>query len=419
MHSFVLMRGRAAWVAAGIALGACTYPNHPSDPRIFEHVPSHGSGLSLALEQTLGGPLVGGNTVTLVENGRVFDALEEEVLKAQTSLNLSTFIWRPSSVSDRIVKAVLSRTAHGVQCRVMVDPLWSVNFDVIAKVLREGGCDVRKYRPFRENAGPRYLFRNHRRVLVIDGKVGITGGFGIWKSWQGDGLRPEEWRDSNVVITGPVVREMQRAFAENWQEVGGALLPASDFPELEPTGNAPATFVTSDTNPALTDAERMTVLMIAAAQHRLWIANSYFIPSTAIADMLISKAKQGVDVRVLVPGPVHDVPPVRAAQRSTYSRLLENGVRIWEYQPSMMHAKTMLVDDSLAVVGSTNLDPLSLKWLEEASLVFNDAIVAAQMDRSLRRDFERSLEIRWSWWKKRGLLERIAQQLTPLIGIFL
>lgn len=414
---------RAAWgIFCSVVLAAslgCSFPNHRHDLRIRDPIVPGERGFSLALEQSTGVRLQAGNEVGLVENGEIFDVLEAEILRAEKSLNLAPFIWRASAPSDRIVTAVLNRLHHGVKCRILVDPFWSLEFNSVARTLGNAGCEIREYRPLRANLSHRILLRSHRRALVIDGKVGLTGGFGIWEAWEGEGLTPEQWRDTNVVVRGPVVRQLQLAFADNWQEAGGGMLPSEDFPELEPAGTELAGFVRSDSNLSVSDAERMTLLMIGVAKKRLWIANAYFIPSTAMGDMLIEKAKAGVDVRILCPGPVHDVPPVRAAQRSTYDRLLQGGVRIYEYQPSMMHAKTMLVDDQYVVVGSTNLDPLSTKWLEEASLVIDSASLAAEYSANLEEDFTRSLEIRWAWWRKRGLLERLAQSLTPLIGIFL
>jgi len=412
------MRARGWW-AWGLGLAwfaGCAFPNHRHDLRIRDPIPSDPVSFSLVLEQSTGTEMAPGNQLELVENGRVFDVLEAEILKAEHSIHLAPFIWRPSAPSDRLVTAVLNRLRHGVRCRILIDPFWSLGFNPVAQTLGSAGCEIREYRPIRANLGLRIFLRTHRRVVVIDGKVGITGGFGVWKSWEGAGLTAEEWRDTNVLIHGPVVRQLQMSFADNWQEAGGALLPDHDFPALPPMGDSPAGFVSSDTNPSMTDAERMTLLMIAAARHRLWIANAYFIPSTAVGDMLIQKAKEGVDVRVVCPGPVHDVPPVRAAQRSTYERLLVGGVRIFEYQPSMMHSKTMLIDDRYVVIGSTNLDPLSTKWLEEASLVAEDPALNARLATSLEQDFRRSLEIRWAWWRKRGLLERLALQLVPLVG---
>lgn len=402
-----------------LSASACTFPNRRDDLRIWQDVANHGLEFERAFEQTTGIPFEGGNTVELVENGQIFDELERDIGTARQSINIAPFIWRPSPPSDRIVKAVLERTRAGVACRVLVDPFWSAKFREVHDVLHRGGCDVREFRPLWANLGPTIFLRNHRRAIVIDDRIAYTGGFGIWRSWEGRGLVPEHWRDTNARVTGPVVRQIQLAFAESWQEVGGKLLPGDELAPVAPTGHVRAAFVPSAPTPATSKVERMTILMVATAKERLWISNAYFIPSTALCDMLIAKAKAGVDVRVLAPGPVTDVPPIRAAQRSTYERLLAGGVRIFEYAPSMMHAKTMLVDDQLAVVGSANIDPLSNKWMEEGELVVEDPGVNAELARSLERDFTHSLEIRLSWWSKRGWIDRLWASWVPLIGLFL
>jgi cardiolipin synthase len=409
----------AAMLLGLLASSGCGYPNHPHDLRIHEQVPPGGEALSAALYQSTGTPLLPGHTVTLVENGAVFDVLEADILGARRSIHLLAFIWRPGEASDRLVRAV-ERRHPGVACRILVDSVGSNGFQgAVQHALSRAGCEVRLFRPVHELITLRHLWRTHRKLLVVDGEHGITGGFGIQDPWLGHGMRPEEWRDTNVRVSGPAVAHMQRAFAENWQEAGGGLLPLSDFPPLGPVGEARAGFVSSTNTRTLSDAERMTQLMVASAQRRLWIANAYFIPSTALADMLIAKRKQGVDVRVLVPGRVHDQPLVLTAQRSTYERLLEGGVRLFEYQPSLMHSKTMLVDEALVVVGSTNLDPLALRYLEEGSLVVEDATLAAHLERSFLNDLRYSLEVRSSWWSRMGALERLYLQLPALIGRYL
>ncbi len=401
-----------------VGLG-CSYPNHRHDLRIRDEISQDPAALSLALLQSTGVPLTEGNDLQLLQNGKVFDALVEEIDRAQQSINVVIFIWRKSEPSDRILAALARRTAAGVKCRIVVDPFGSVRFDTeVRPQLTEMGCDVRIFRPM-DNVADRLLARNHRKIFLFDGKRAVTGGFGIYKSWLGEGLKEEEWRDDNVLVAGPAVRQMQLAFAENWQEADGPLLPPEEFPKVEKVeGGSPAAFVAS-TSGELTDAERMTLLTIATAKKRLWIANAYFIPNTAIGDMMIEKVKQGVDVRVICPGPIHDLPFLRAGQRSTYARLLENGVRIWEYQLSMMHSKTILVDDDLVVVGSTNFDVLSMDELEEGSIIARDPEVGAALAASFERDALHSKEILPSSWARRGLFQRIPAQLTPMFGKFL
>lgn len=405
-----------AWTSLG-----CLYPNHRHDLRI-RSVPEGPEGLSQAFLQSTGVALEPGHRVQLVNNGDIFDAIEEEVRAARSSIHILSFIWRPGEPSDRLIRALRERQP-GVACRVLVDPLGSLNFEAVAPELAAVGCETRLFRPIQGAIASldlrRMLARTHRKIVVRDGEAGITGGWGIWKSWTGDASSADEWRDTNIRVWGPAVRQMQQAFAENWLEAGGDFLPPESFPPLAPAGEARAGFVASTGEIFLSDGRMMTLVAIGAAQRRLWIANSYFIPSEAISDMLILKAKAGVDVRVLVPGRHHDIPPVHAGQRASYARLLEGGVRIWEYELSMMHSKMILVDDRLGIVGSTNMDPLSLDWVEEGSLVVEDPALAEALARDFEADLVHSREIHASGWKRRGLLQRLVEQLPWLIGRYL
>jgi cardiolipin synthase A/B len=406
-----------------LLVAGCPLPDHRHALRIRDDVPTSHEGLSLAWYQTVGVELEPGNQVRLVHNGHVFDVLEQEIRAARSSIHILVYIWRPGEPSDRLIQALRERHP-GVTCRVLVDPLGSVRFeDTVQPRLVEAGCEVRVFRPLQGTISTldlkRFQARLHRKLAVRDGVSGMTGGWGIWRSWVGEGLKPEEWRDDSLWVQGPAVRGMQLAFAQNWQEAGGELLPAEAFPEPMPTpGEARAGFVTHTGAPVLSNAERMTLLAIASARKRLWIANSYFIPTGPIQDMLIAKAKQGVDVRVLTPGRHHDIPPVHEGQRATYARLLENGVRIWEYEVSMMHSKSLVVDDRLSMVGSTNLDPLALK-AEEASLVVDDPALAAQLAQAFEADLAHSREIRWDSWRRRGFFKRLSERVTVLFGRFL
>jgi cardiolipin synthase len=258
----------------------------------------------------------------------------------------------------------------------------------VAPELEDAGCEVRDFRPIVEIA------RNHRKIVVVDGRTAFTGGFGMRDDWLGSGREEDEWRDVAVRFQGPAVRDAQQGFAENWIEAGGALLPASAFVAAQPVGRARAAFVTSTGAPVITRADRLTQLMIAAGSERIWIANAYFVPSKVIQSQLAEKAALGVDVRVLTAGKKSDSKTSWGAQNSQYGELVEHGVRVWEYEPTMMHAKTMVVDDQLAVVGTINLDPLSLRELDEAALVIEDRAINEQLARSFETDCEYAEEKR-------------------------
>jgi cardiolipin synthase len=376
-----------------------------------------------ALYQSTRVRLEPGHRVELVENGAIFDEVVEAIRQATESVHILVFIWRPSEPSDRIVEALCERARAGVHCRVVVDPVGSEeveghhDFDTkVEQRLRDGGVEVHYFRPLAGRWLGRLLGRTHHKLVILDGKVGFTGGFGIWKSWQGEGDSPEEWRDTNVRVEGPALREMQLTFARIWQECGGALLPESCFPELEHVGAASAGFVESSGGHGLSDSERMLRMVFAVARKRLWIANAYFTPPNAILEQLLEKRKQGVDVRVLAAGPVHDWRIVRASQRSTYEQMLKGGVRMWEYQPSMLHSKTVLVDDWLSVVGSTNLDALSLHRMREGSLVVADRRLASKLATCWERDLAHSKEMSLTDGGRTNPWRRFARRATQLLA---
>ncbi len=403
-------------LACLLASTACVHRDHPKQLRIHQDLPSSGPDLSFALYQSVGVGLHSGHVVELVQDDRILEALEAEIRQAHESLHLLTSSWRPGEVSERLIRALEGRRP-GVSCRLLVDALGSPGFtkDVEPRLV-QAGCEVRTFRPF---IGATVVFdderleaRNHRQLVIRDGRSGLTGGSGVGPAWRREQGPKEAWRDTYVHVRGPAVRQLQRAFAEDWQEAGGGLLPDAAFPQLEAEGEARAGFIASTGSPALSNSERMVQVLIASARRRLWLTNACFIPTTATLDMLIRKAREGVDVRILVPGQRHGGPhAVLAAQRAAYTRLLENGVRVWEYQPAPLHARTLLVDDTLAAVGSTNLEVNSSAKLQEGALVVEDPQLARALAVTFERDLLHAVEIRWERWQRRGLLERFAYQL--------
>ena len=386
-------------------------------------LPPGPEGFSFALYQSSGVGLSPGHRMELLENSQVFERMLEDIRAAKHSVHMLIYIWRPCELSDRFVEALTERARAGVQCRVVVDPVGSEettgdkDFDQkVEKRLTEAGVEVHYYRLLSGKVLGRLLGRSHQKIVVVDGRIAFTGGFGIWKVWEGDGLKEDNWRDTHIRVEGPEVRRIQVTFSKHWQESGGELLPREAFPDLEPDGGGCAAFIDSTGRLGITEAERMVRLVVAAATKRLWIANAYFTPPNAILDQLEVKVRQGVDVRVLGPGGHHDVPVVRASQRSTYERLLAAGVRIWEYQPAMMHAKTMLVDDWLCVVGSTNLDALSLNKLSEGSLVFEDKEIAAKLEACWEKDIRHSKEVTLQNGGRTNPWRRFARRATQFAG---
>jgi len=389
-----------------VLLSSCAFRGVRPEFEIAGPVPpvsDPGGAFTTALFQTTGARLQSGHRWQLEFDGDVFDALVADIAGAEKSVNFVQYIWEPGDPSDRLLKALAARK-HGVACRVIADPLGSPDFakDVLPR-LGEIGCEARVFRP---KSLSNLFERNHRKLVIVDGRIGYAGGFGIREEWTSKRRRHrlrilrggsrglgDEWREDNVRLTGPAVSDMQRAFAQNWQEAGGALLPVGEFPAIEPDGDARVAFVSS-TAGYLTDSERLVHLLVKAAQKRIYIANAYFIPDDALVNLLIEKVRAGVDVRVLAPGRKNDLQLARIGQRRLYGVLLDGGVRIYEYQPVMMHAKTMLIDERVAMIGSLNLNLISFTRLEEAALVFDDPNLVKELDESWNQDLTQSREIK-------------------------
>jgi cardiolipin synthase len=346
--------------------------------------------VGVALLQATGVSLLEGNRLQWREDGSIFDALEQAVRGARHSVHVDVYIWKPGAPGERLAELLCRRAREGVAVRILVDPVGSRGFEeALYRPLVEAGCEVRYFRAPRR---PHFSItgRNHRKLVVVDGRIGFTGGFGIAPPWCGDGLSPDAWRDSNVEAEGPVVRQMQAAFAAHWLEAGGALLPRADLERAQPAGRARAAYVTSMDVKGRSQARWVTHIALMAARRRAWIANAYFVPPPEILGAMSLLPGRGVDLRLLLPGSYNDHPIVTVLQRRLYPHLDRNGTTVYEYQPSMMHAKTMLVDDRLVVVGSINLDYLSMEWLEEGSLVADDERFAGELERRWHVDLGRS-----------------------------
>jgi cardiolipin synthase len=348
--------------------------------------------VGLALVQATGASLLEGNRLAWRDDGAVFDAMEEAIRGARHSVHVDVYIWKPGEAGSRLAELVCRRAREGVAVRILVDPIGSTGFEEeLHGPLRAAGCEVRYFRDPRKR--PFTLTgRNHRKLVVVDGRLGFTGGFGIAPEWSGDGRSPG-WRDANAEVEGPVVRQMQVAFAAHWLETGGALLPPAELERARPAGDARAAYVTSMDVVGLSHARWVTHIALMAARRRAWIANAYFVPPPELLGALLLLPRHGLDVRLLLPGPHQDHRTVTFVQRRLYRRLERAGMSVYEYQPSMMHSKTMLVDDRLVVVGSINLDFLSMEWLEEGCLVVDDRRFAAELERRWADDVARSRQV--------------------------
>ena len=364
-------------------------------------------------EGLTGAPIFDGSEVELLINGdAIFPALLETIAGAEQTLNLETYVYWRGDITDRVATAICERAGAGVRCKVLLDALGSalMDRDQVAQ-MEDAGVEVRRFRPIRPYTMRRLANRSHRRILVADGLVGMTGGAGIAEEWTGNAEDPDHWRDTHVRIRGPVVRALQGAFAEHWLEATGEVLSGEEYlPHLDEHGDgARMQLVRSHSGVGDTNVESLYYLAIASAQRALDLTTAYFAPRPAFTDALADAARRGVDVRILVPGPHIDKEFVRVAGRDAYSELLEAGARIFEFQPTMLHAKTMVVDGAWSSVGTVNFDNRSFQLHDEVTLCVWDQEFAGLLTEQFERDLERSEEIALERWKGRGARRRAGE----------
>jgi cardiolipin synthase A/B len=400
-------------------LGALFLPDWPSEDFTvgFDADP----GTDKFVEWTsafLNSPVFRGGEVTLLENGDGFyPAMLEDIRKAKDSVNFEVYIFEPDEIGRQFMEAFKDRVRNGVEVRLLLDGFgaWKMT-KRYRDELRQAGVIVSRFRPPALRNLVRFYRRTHRRAIVVDGRVGYTGGAAVSKKWKGNVSNQHEWRDSMTRVTGPMVGGIQSAFATNWVYCTGEVLAgARFFPPVNQGAGPCGLSVVSSPSDALQPIRLLFWVSMINANHRLWICNSYFIPDKRLRDAVIKRARGGVDVRILVPGNQTDAVPVQLAGRSFYEELLAAGVRIFEFKPAMMHAKTMVVDSAWSIVGSANLDERSMELNEENVLGIADRDFARSVEEGVTADFARSREIHLEQWRKRSIFRRGMERLAKAL----
>jgi len=363
-------------------------------------------------------PIFQGGEVTLLQNGDAFfPAILNAIKEARDSVNFEVYIFEPDEIGQQFIEAFKERARAGVEVRLLLDGFGGMKLKKRCRnELREAGVKITRFRPLSLRSLPRFYKRTHRRAIVIDGRVGFTGGAAVSAKWKGNVGNAHEWRDSMTRVTGPLVSGIQSAFAENWVYCCGEVIAGPRFfPQID-RGEGPCSLsVVSSPSDALQPIRLLFWLSFINARRRLWICNSYFIPDRRLRVAVIKRSRAGVDVRVLVPGNHTDALPVQAAGRSYYEELLAAGVRIFEYQPAMMHAKTVVVDGAWSVVGSANLDERSMELNEENILGIADRDFAGAVEEGVEADLERSREIHLDEWRKRPIYKKIFERAAKAL----
>lgn len=370
-----------------------------------------GADILAALTIAGGNEAVDGNGATLLQNGASFDAMLADITAARTSIHLETFIFRDCEIGRTFVKALAERASAGVEVRLLLDAFGSLGFGAANEaLLRAAGARVEFFNPLLiKNIGKVHL-RTHRKVLIIDGRIAFTGGVCIDDDWVGNADRPERWRDTMVRVEGPVVRQMQAAFARAWVEATRELLTDHLlFPRIPVANGLTCQVMESVPGFKGNPAHLSFLVATAAARRDIIITNAYFAPDDVALDTLIKAARRGVRVRLLLPSRRTDHRAVRYAGRSDYGQMLKAGIEIWEYEACQLHAKTMVVDGRWSSVGSTNLTNRSFLYNYEANLnVFDDGF-ASQMEAVFEQDLRVSSRITLEAWKRRPFGEKLAE----------
>jgi cardiolipin synthase len=354
-----------------------------------------------------------GNTVEVLANGATYPRLWQDLRSAQQTITVQMYFSKPGAVADSMATYLADRARAKVRVLLLLDAFGSQGLSGDwADNLKKSGVEVAWLRPLRWYTLHKAAQRSHVRVVVVDGRVGYTGGFGLADYWLGDGRAEDQWRESNARFEGPTVAQLQETFASGWAEATGELItgdlffPPQSFAQV---GTVKAAVFHSVPTIGSTPAERFLALSISGARRTLYISNSYFVPDDDFRNLLVRAAKRGVDVRILTAGDKSDVKTTVYAGRARYAELLRGGVRVYEYQPTMMHAKTFVIDGVWSTVGSLNFDNRSLVFNNESNVVALDDRMGANLDSLFMSDLRYSKEIKLDAFERRSWTERMLE----------
>jgi cardiolipin synthase len=381
------------------------------------------SRLRRVVEGVIGVPATEGNQIDVLRNGdEIFPAMLESIERAECTIDFLTFVYWEGSIGRAFAERLSARARAGVRVRVLLDAFGAKPIEKsLVESMGRAGVVLRWFRPLRRLRPNELNHRTHRKVLIVDEAIGYTGGVGIADVWLGNARDESEWRDSHFRIRGPAVDGLRAAFLDNWAETDPELFDEAfdRFPDQPRAGNAIAQCVRGASETGHSDVFTLFRALCQVAERRLRIATAYFVPDDEIVGRLCGAAERGVEVQVLVPGPHADKRFVQLAGEAAYERLLQCGVEIWTYQPSMLHAKIITVDGALADVGSANLNARSTSLDEEINVVVFDEELARTLDRHFDEDLEASVRLEPGRWKDRSRLQRTAEALVaPVKRLF-
>jgi len=416
------------WTLLALAAGALivlVVANLSSSAKKIEHQIEHlyqagDPQFVRSMGSLLGPGIVPGNEVRALCNGdEIFPAMLDAIRGATRTVCFETFIYWSGSIGRDFAEALCERALAGVKVHVVLDWVGSGKMDAsMIEKMQQAGVQVVKYHPLRWYSLGRLNNRTHRKLLIVDGRIGFTGGVGIADNWLGDAQDPEHWRDSHFRLEGPAVAQMQAAFMDNWMETCAQVLHGEEyFPGLQPIGAQSAQLFKSSADDASESVRLMYLLSISSAVRSVRIANAYFVPDSLAVATLAAAQRRGAKVEIIVPNRHIDSKIVRRASRSLWGPLLEAGVAIYEYQPTMYHVKVVVVDEVWTSVGSTNFDNRSFRLNDEANLNILDAGFAETQAREFEKDKAKARRITLEEWRRRPWRERATERLAGLLRL--
>jgi cardiolipin synthase A/B len=415
---------RYAWPAGVATAGAAWYAadslRHRREGghgyRLRGEVDVREASFLRAAEALTGAPVSHGNDADLLINGdEIFPAYLAAIREAEETVNLTTYAYWRGDIATEVADSLCEKAGAGVECNVILDAVGAAQMDrKLVHKMRDAGVSVCFFRPPKPYAVRRLQYRNHRKLLIVDGTTGFTGGVGIAEEWTGNAEDPDHWRDTHVRVTGPVVRGLQGAFAENWLECTGDVLAGDRYlPYIEAIEDGgPMQVMRSSATVGDSNAEALIYLAVAAAKRSIELTSAYFVPRPAFTEALVEAAERGVHLRILVPGSHIDKQFVRTAGRAAYDQLIDAGIEIHEYCPTMLHAKTLTVDGIWSSVGSVNFDNRSFQLHDEVTLCVQSERFAGELHEVFERDLDACERIDPGQWRKRSVTQRARENVT-------
>jgi cardiolipin synthase len=368
----------------------------------------------------LGPPILGGNRFQELRNGdEIFPSMLAAIRGARRSINFETYIYWSGDIGKAFADALSERARAGVKVRVLLDWLGSQKIDprLIAE-MKSNGVQVERYHALRWYNLARLNNRTHRKILVVDGRIGFTGGVGIAPEWTGHAQDEDHWRDTHFRLEGPAVAQMQAVFLDNWIKTTGEVLHGDAyFPALPPIGDGYAQVFMSSAAGGSESMHLMYLLAITAAQRSIYLSMAYFVPDELAVKALRDALARGVKVQVIAPGPITDTETVRKASRARWGELLQAGAEFYEYQPTMYHCKVIVIDGFMTSVGSTNFDNRSFRLNDEANLNIYDRAFAERQIEVFRADLAKSKRVTYAQWQNRPWTEKALEWVASTLRV--